>query len=71
LKLLWVYGQMNTSDIADRLQVNYKLALRHLKLLEKDGVVENRISGRIRYFRFTNSVKAKATISLLEVWQRA
>jgi predicted ArsR family transcriptional regulator len=62
---------MNTSDIADRLQVNYKLALRHLKLLEKDGVVENRISGRIRYFRFTNSVKAKATISLLEVWQRA
>lgn len=70
LKLLYFYGQMNTSDIADGLKVNYKLALRHLKLLEKEGVVENRFSGRVRYFRFSNSVKARATIGLLEAWER-
>jgi predicted ArsR family transcriptional regulator len=71
LKLLFVYGQMNPSDIAERLKVNYKLALRHLELLEKEDVVEHRISGRIRYFRFKNSMKARATTDLLEVWERS
>jgi predicted ArsR family transcriptional regulator len=70
LKLLFVYGQMNPSDIAGRLNVNYKLALRHLELLEKEELVEHRISGRIRYFRFKNSIKARATTDLLEVWER-
>jgi DNA-binding transcriptional ArsR family regulator len=71
LKLLFVYGQMTPSDIAERLKVNYKLALRHLELLEKEDVIEHRISGRIRYFRFKNSIKARATTDLLDVWKEA
>jgi predicted ArsR family transcriptional regulator len=61
---------MNTSDIAERLKVNYKLALRHLELLEKETVVEHRLSGRIKYFRFANTLKAQATMKLLEEWER-
>jgi predicted ArsR family transcriptional regulator len=68
LKLLFIYGQMNTSDIAERLKVNYKLALGHLELLEKETVVQHRSSGRIKYFRFASTPKACATIRLLENW---
>ena len=68
LKLLFVYGQMNPSDIAERLKVNYKLALGHLELLEKETVVQHRLSGRIKYFRFASTVKAQATMKLLEAW---
>ena len=70
LKLLFKYGQMNPSDIAERLKVNYKLALGHLELLEKETVIQHRLSGRIKYFRFANTLKAQATIGLLEEWSK-
>jgi len=70
LKLLFVYGQMNPSDVAERLKVNYRLALGHLELLEKETVVQHRLSGRIKYFRFANTMKAQATIGLLEEWSK-
>jgi len=70
LALLYKFGQMNTSDIAERLKVNYKLALGHLELLEKETVVQHKLSGRIKYFRFANTLKAQATIELLEEWAR-
>ena len=70
LKLLFKYGQMNPSLVAERLKVNYKLALRHLELLEKETVVQHRLSGRIKYFRFASTVKARATMKLLEEWER-
>jgi predicted ArsR family transcriptional regulator len=70
LKLLYVYGQMNPSDIACRLKVNYRLALGHLELLEKETVVQHRLCGRIRFFRFANTLKARATMKLLEEWER-
>ena len=68
LKLLYVYGQMHTSDIADRLKLNYKSTLRHLNLLEKETVVKHSLYGRIKFFRFTNTEKAQATLKLLEEW---
>lgn len=69
LKLLFRYGQLNTSDVAHRLRVNYKLAMDHLELLETENIIQHRVSGRIRFFRFANSVKAKATWRLLEEWE--
>lgn len=47
LKLLFKYGQMNTSDIAHRLKVNYKLTLKHLQLLESEDIVQHRVSGKL------------------------
>ena len=68
LKLLFKYGQLNTSDVAHKLGINYKLTMQHLELLEGEQVIQHRVSGRIRFFRFANSVKAKATMKLLEEW---
>jgi predicted ArsR family transcriptional regulator len=70
LKLLYRFGQLHTSDIAERLGINYDLASRHLELLEKETVVQHRSSGRIKYFRFSGTVKAKATLKLLEEWEK-
>lgn len=68
LRLLFTYGQMNTSDIARRLRVNYKLALEHLELLESEDIIQHRVSGRMKLFRFTNTLKARVTVKLLEEW---
>jgi predicted transcriptional regulator len=53
-----------------KLGVNYKLTVEHLELLESEGVVEHRNSGRTRFFRFANTSKARATAKLLEEWDK-
>jgi DNA-binding transcriptional ArsR family regulator len=68
LKLLFKLRQLNISDIAHRLGTNYATTLRHLVLLEKEGVVTERLSGKTRFFRFTNTLKARAIMKLLEEW---
>ena len=68
LKLLFKLGQLNTSDLAHKLGTNYRATLRHLILLEKEGIIKRRLSGRARFFRFTNTLKARAILKLLEEW---
>ena len=70
MKLLYQYGQMNTSAITCRLGVNYGITLQHLELLESEGIVQHTNSGRTRFFRFTKTVKARATMKLLEEWAK-
>ncbi len=70
LKLLFNLGQLHASDVADRIGMNYVTTVKHLAILEEERLVEHRVSGRVRFFRFANSVKARATIKLLEDWDR-
>lgn len=70
LELLFQYGQLNTSNITHKLGVNYEITLEHLELLESEGIVQHRNSGRIKFFRFANTVKARATVKLLEEWEK-
>jgi len=69
LKLLFRLGQLNTSDLAQRVGGNYTSTLKHLELLEREKLIEQRVSGRTRFFRFANSPKAQATMKLLEEWE--
>jgi hypothetical protein len=41
-----------------------------LALLEKEGVVVQRLSGKTRFFRFADTLKAKATLRILEEWEK-
>jgi DNA-binding transcriptional ArsR family regulator len=68
LRLLFQLGQLNTSDLAHRLGANYETTLGHLVLLEKEGVVTQRLSGKTRFFRLANTLKARAITKLLEEW---
>jgi DNA-binding transcriptional ArsR family regulator len=69
LKLLFQCGQLNTMDLARRLGANYTSTLRHLILLKNEDVVVERVSGRTRFFRFKNSLKAQVVSKLLEEWE--
>jgi DNA-binding transcriptional ArsR family regulator len=70
LKLLFQCGQLNTSSLTRRLRTNYEAASRHLALLEEEGVVTQRLSGKTRFFRFTKTLKARAVMELLEAWEK-
>jgi len=71
LKLIAQLGELNTSDVARRLKVNYKTANDHLKLLEAEGILQRKTFGRISLYRFSErSPKAKAIQSLIELWQQ-
>ncbi len=71
LKLLDKLGQLNVSDIARRIKMNYAVTDDHLKLLEAEGILQQRVYGRIRLYRFNEtSAKAKAVQNLIQVWEQ-
>jgi DNA-binding transcriptional ArsR family regulator len=71
LKLVARLGALNVSDIARRINLNYSTTNQHLKLLESEGVLQQRVYGRIRMYKFNNgSPKARAVQNLIETWSR-
>ena len=71
LRLIFRLGALNISDIARRIKLNYTTTNKHLKLLESEGILQQRVYGRIRIYKFSNvSRKALAVQSLIEVWEQ-
>ena len=71
LKLVARLGALNVSDIARRINLNYSTTNQHLKLLEAEGILQQRVYGRIRMYKFNeSSPKAKAVQNLIEVWEQ-
>lgn len=72
LKLLSRLGALNVSDIAKRIGLNYSATNEHLRLLEAEGILVERVYGRIRMYRYNdNSAKAKAVQNLIDTWEQA
>ena len=71
LKSLNRLGQLNVSEVAQRVGANYKVVFEHLKALEDEAIIQHREFGRTRLFRFNEvSPKAKAVQRLLETWEQ-
>jgi DNA-binding transcriptional ArsR family regulator len=71
LKLVARLGALNISDIARRINLNYSTTKQHLKLLESEGVLQQRVYGRIRMYKFNEaSPKARAVQNLIETWEQ-
>jgi DNA-binding transcriptional ArsR family regulator len=71
LKLIERLGELNVSDIARRIGINFTTTSRHLKILEDEGILTQRTYGRIRMYRFNQaSAKAKAVQDLIRVWEQ-
>ena len=71
LKLIYTLGSLNVSDVARRVNMNYAATAEHLKILEAEGILQQRSYGRIRMYRFNEgSAKAKAVVSLIEAWEQ-
>jgi len=72
LKILVQVGELNVSEIARRLNVNYNTTSEHLKVLENEGILKHKVFGRIRLYRLNeHSLKARAVQNLIEVWEHA
>ena len=71
LRLLARLGALNVSDIARRIKLNYTTTNQHLKLLEAEDILQHRVYGRIRMYRFNDgSPKAIAVQNLIETWEQ-
>ncbi len=72
LKLIFELGALNVSEIARRTGLNFTATDKHLRLLEAEGVLQERTYGRVRMYRFDEvHVKAKAVQNLISVWEQA
>jgi DNA-binding transcriptional ArsR family regulator len=72
LKILLKMSELNVSEIARRLGVNYNTTSQHLKILENEGIVKHKMFGRIRLYRLNEqSPKTKALQNLLESWEHS
>ena len=72
LKLIWKLSELNVSDIARRVGLNFTSTSRHLKVLADEGILQERTYGRIRMYRFNaGSQKAKAVETLIDAWEQA
>jgi predicted ArsR family transcriptional regulator len=71
LKILYDVGELNVSDFARRLKVNYAAASKHLKTLEEEGILQHKMFGRICLYRYNDqSAKARTVQTLIEVWEK-
>jgi predicted transcriptional regulator len=71
LKLVARLGALNVSDIARRINLNFATTNQHLKLLEAEGILQQRVYGRIRMYKFNEgSAKARVVQNLLEAWEQ-
>jgi predicted transcriptional regulator len=71
LKILYAVGELNVSDFARRLKVNYASTSKHLKILEEEGILQHKMFGRICLYRYNEqSAKAKAVQTLIEMWEK-
>ena len=62
-------GELNVTDISRRIGLNFSTTSKHLKLLEDEGVLQQKTYGRIRLYRFNQaSTKAKAVQALIDAW---
>jgi DNA-binding transcriptional ArsR family regulator len=72
LKILVQTGELNVSEIARRLDVNYLTTVKHLEALETEGIIMHKTFGRIRLYRLDEqSSKAKAVQNLIDTWEHA
>jgi DNA-binding transcriptional ArsR family regulator len=70
LKAIYKLGELNISDVARRIGVNFTTTSKHLQILEDEGILQQRTYGRVRMYRFSqSSAKAKVVQNLLEVWE--
>ena len=71
LRIIARLGALNVSDIARRINLNYSTTNQHLKLLEAEGILQQRVYGRVRMYRFNSlSPKAIAVKNLIETWEQ-
>ena len=70
LKILAAVGELNISEIARRARVNHKSTRDHLSCLTKADLLQEKIFGRIRIYRYrTENIRARTLKNLFDLWE--
>lgn len=71
LKVIAQVGELNVSEIARRVHVNHAVTSKHLKILEEENLLQCKVFGRIRLYRFNEgSPRARVVQNLIETWEQ-
>lgn len=69
LKVLSRSSELNISEICRQVGLNHTSTKLHLQILIKSGLVEEKVFGRIKIYRYRiEDMRARALKNLLEIW---
>jgi len=70
IKLLASENELNISEIIRRTGLNHTIISKHLAVLTESNILQEKIYGRIKIYRFRiEDRKVKAIKSLIEIWE--
>ena len=70
LKELAASTELNISELCRRVNLNHSSTKSHLEVLLQSGLVEEKIFGRIKIYRYRNEdLRARALKSLFDIWE--
>ena len=70
LKTLALNQELSITQIIKKTRLNHTNALKHLQYLKSFNLVQEKIFGRIKIFRFRiENIRAKSLKTLIEIWE--
>lgn len=70
LKELALSNELNISELCRRVSLNHSTTKGHLEALMEAGLVEEKIFGRIKIYRFkSEDLRARSFRNFLDLWQ--
>jgi DNA-binding transcriptional ArsR family regulator len=70
LKELALANELNISELCRRIGLNHSTTKSHLLVLIQSGLVEEKVFGRIKIYRYrTEDLRARALKNLLDLWE--
>ncbi|MFW9886723.1 MAG: winged helix-turn-helix domain-containing protein [Candidatus Thorarchaeota archaeon] len=70
IKELATSSELNISELCRRVSLNHSSTKSHLEVLIKSGLVEEKMFGRIKIYRYRiEDHRARALRNLFELWQ--
>ena len=70
IRLLAKECELNISRIIDKTKLNHKIVSKHLNILKNLGLIQEKIFGRIKIFRYKiENLRAKSLKTFIEIWE--
>jgi len=70
LKELAISKELNISELCRRVNLNHSSTKSHLEVLLQSGLIEEKIFGRIKIYRYKiEDLRARSLRSLFDIWE--
>ena len=70
LKELATSNELLISELCRKVNLNHSSTKSHLKVLVKSGLIEEKIHGRIKIYRYkTEDLRARSLKNLFDIWK--